>query len=475
MTSAQTVLPKIAVVGGGISGTLCSLVLKNRGLHPVILDQGTRGIGGRLRGGAQFIRTSNPALAPVFQMLHQNGLIEEWKGKFGMLGSSGGGFLPAEIVTNITNSSPGSISGLSPAAADMESEVSQTNPALVTDGGDFCNFVEGHIPKSSPTFVGMPTLADLCSNICKLADIEVMEGTKVTEAEMLDKSIGGWKVYYESVTNDTTNEKSSSDDYDALVIASHDPSLASTIIRKGILNAEIKEAGYGTDLQTALLDLKNADPNFHETQLLWNRLNELAARLQSTRETGRFPLFTVMVTYPETFSDSIPFDAVSVPGSSFVQFLSRNASKPGRDGVSSRCTWTAVTTSLLASDVLAKPEWSQEEQENYIQRVVTGEMAQLFQPYFSNSETPNPIKVSAKRWSSAICGKSLGLEEDSIMLRPWRMAIAGDFIRDCGMSSSRGSYITPIEHAAMSGLESGERIASIFINNLDEQQQQPQE
>ena len=104
--------PRVAVIGGGIAGTLCSLVLKNRGIHPVLIDSGRNGVGGRLRNsGAQFVRASDPQLVPVVQMLQQEGLLAEWKGRFGLLGSSGGGFLPSEIVTNSNSASGGGAGG----------------------------------------------------------------------------------------------------------------------------------------------------------------------------------------------------------------------------------------------------------------------------------------------------------------------------------------------------------------------------
>ena len=74
--------PRVAVVGGGIAGTLASLVLRNRGLMPVIIDRG-QDVGGRLRGvsrskiggsldaGAQFLRASDARLQPVWHMLAQ--------------------------------------------------------------------------------------------------------------------------------------------------------------------------------------------------------------------------------------------------------------------------------------------------------------------------------------------------------------------------------------------------------------------
>lgn len=140
---------RIAVIGGGIAGTLCSLVLKNRGLHPVLVDAGTNGngngIGGRLRnGGAQFLRATDPRLATVAHLLAQQGLLRPWTGRFGVLGSSGGGFLPASIVTlqpgGRSNKKGNGIAGMQQANHD-DNRDGTTTPTTANvaafDAGDF--------------------------------------------------------------------------------------------------------------------------------------------------------------------------------------------------------------------------------------------------------------------------------------------------------------------------------------------------
>ena len=44
--------PSVAIVGGGLAGSLCALILRNRGARPVVFDAGRR-VGGRLGGGVQ--------------------------------------------------------------------------------------------------------------------------------------------------------------------------------------------------------------------------------------------------------------------------------------------------------------------------------------------------------------------------------------------------------------------------------------
>ena len=76
---------------------------------------------------------------------------------------------------------------------------------------------------------------------------------------------------------------------------------------------------------------------------------------------------------------------------------------------------------------------------------------------------PIPEKSStAVRWGSAFTSKTLGLKEDSVFLQPWRLCIAGDYIRTID------AYPTPFEAACLSGLEAGERIAALFGPSDDE-------
>lgn len=97
--------PRVAIVGGGLAGSLCALVVRNRGMIPIIFDAGRRCLGGRLAGGlnpdsgAQFLRGSEPSqFTQVLDALARENLIAPWNGRFGVLGSRGGGFLPVEAL-----------------------------------------------------------------------------------------------------------------------------------------------------------------------------------------------------------------------------------------------------------------------------------------------------------------------------------------------------------------------------------------
>ena len=66
-----------------------------------------------------------------------------------------------------------------------------------------------------------------------------------------------------------------------------------------------------------------------------------------------------------------------------------------------------------------------------------------------------PLEATTRRWDNAFCKSTLNLKENSITLAPWHLAIVGDYM-------NADLYATPVEAAAMSGLEAGERVAEFF-------------
>jgi len=429
--------PRVAVVGGGIAGTLCSLVLKNRGINPTLIDGGRRSAGRLRNDGAQFLRAADPRLIPVYGMLERQGLLKEWKGRFGMLGSSGGGFLPAEIVTANTRHG-GSTQGMEKQKSVAGSTTDDYQTA--SDAGDFCHFVGS---AAVPTFVGAPSMTDLCPEILRLAGVEQVNNSSLVGATLED---GGWCLDVQDNNNGTPSQRIAPDaKFDALVLATHDPSLASGAILS-IVDGEIKAGGYSSK--------EDAAEKGGDASIVIERLSEMADSLQKVRDHDRMPVYSVSITYPEGFSQSIPFDAVSVPGSIVVQFLVSDESKPSPENSAGE-GWTAITTSQLASAILSRPEMSDEERLALVSKTVTKEIAQLFSSYHGGT-VPEPLDISVKRWGAAFCSRGLQLKEDSILLAPWRLAVCGDFIRDLS------AYETPLEAAALSGLEAGERTAAFW-------------
>jgi predicted NAD/FAD-dependent oxidoreductase len=430
--------PRIAVIGGGLAGSLCSLVLRNRGFQPTLIDAGRSGVGGRLRNnGAQFLRTRDPRLSTVFGMMESQGLLAQWKGRFGMLGSLGGGFLPAEVVSR--NMGMSSRSGDDHKGGGVGS--SNGGASEATDGGDFCHFVAG---SNLPTYVGTPSMTELCPQVCQRVGIELFSNTTLVKAKPVKE--GGWSLELTNNSDAPTPVIDPTEYFDALVLATHDPSLASRAIRS-IMDSEVSAGGF-TDIEAAY----NAGD---DASLVIGRLGDIADSLQHVRDNDRVAVFAVSLTFPERFSSRIPFDAVSIPGSQIVQFLLREGSKPGYVERADGETWTAITTSRFASLVIGHPDQTDEDKRKQVCKAVTYEIQKLVASY-SEGTAPEPLEVSAKSWSSAFCSRGLQLQEDSIFLAPWRLAVCGDFIRDLS------AYSNPLEAAALSGMEAGERTAALW-------------
>ena len=202
--------PRVAIVGGGLAGTMCALIARSRGLRPVIYDAGRRGPGGRLAGGhapesgAQFLRASEPSqFSQVLEMLQREGLVAPWKARFGLMGSRGGGFLPIDTLKG---------SGM------------LAKPEALEGGGDFCGFLRS---SHATTYVGTPSNASICAGVCAAIGAEVKQGVQVTAAKW-DASC--WRLE-ESGGEDLT--------YDALVMATHDPSLAAATVRSLRADADL--------------------------------------------------------------------------------------------------------------------------------------------------------------------------------------------------------------------------------------------
>ena len=441
--------PRVAVVGGGITGTLASLVLRNRGIQAVLIDQG-RDVGGRLRGsyrsklyqdsttridsGAQFLRCNDIRLLSVFRMLEENNLLRKWDGRFGLLGSQGGGFLPSSVVGQATGMRKD----------DNTKDEEQSLPDTI-DSGDFCSFVANHNPKT-PTYVGIPDNNSLCQQICHLAQIDKISNTQVIKA--MTQSSGGWLVHCKNGEDGKVDASL----FDALILATHDPTIAAQSVQS-IVEAEI---------DAEAIDESDDDKKAHK--FLLNRLKNLIKDLKDVRQS-RKPIFTWSGRF--THKNDPDFDAVSVPGSNLIQFLARESSKPGRQTKEMTGVWTAVSTSQLAQDILrqGRKKNGRTPEEDALE-IMSHEVTKLLfgnGTLSSQSSLPVPESASVVKWGSAFTSKSLGLNEESILLNQWRLAIAGDFIR------SLDAHSTPLEAAALSGLEAGERIAALFGDTSMEQ------
>ena len=84
------------------------------------------------------------------------------------------------------------------------------------------------------------------------------------------------------------------------------------------------------------------------------------------------------------------------------------------------------------------------------------ELLRLLEPRGATRVAP----VAARRWAAGFCDGTLEawckMDEAAVVLEPFRLALAGDFVR-------RSSC--PVEAAALSGLEAGARVAQVLMRD----------
>ena len=419
-------VPRVAIDGGGLSGCIAALVLRSRGnVKPVILDAGRRSPGGRLLGGrhadsgVQFMRATEPKFAAIIHMLAKENLVAPWRGRFGLLGSQGGGFLPHDVLAG------------SPIGSMMKANENNEAGSV-----DFCGLLGGDADQY-PVYVGTPSNSHILHGLCEAAGIEVVLGAKVTSAVCSEN--GKW-----------TLDAGDQPPFDALLLATHDAALGAATVRSTIL------------------------PSVTDDADATSRLSALADALQAQRDERTSAVFTWSGYFPCGFSEALPFDAATVPGSRIVHFLARDASKPGReplvpvpseDGAGAVGElWTAVSTPAFAKEMLAAESLKRGESgdsdkgggtASAAADAMANEISSVLAHFFAEGggAPPRPLHAAAKRWGAGFAAGTLGLKEDCVSLEPWRLAIAGDFLAD---------RASPVEAAALSGMEAGERIAKWF-------------
>ncbi len=421
-------LKRVAIVGGGLSGTLAASTLKQRlgsNVDVVILDASPRKVGGRLLGGlmcdkdyfvadmgAQFIQPSADfRFIQLCNQMHQIGLLKPWNGRFGVLGSRGGGFLPTSVIQSAM-----------PKKNDDDSSFLAS-----VDNGDFCNFNRSSM-FGAPTYTATPSMGDWCERI-----LQTQPGIKQTLNFTLHEAVPismnndkksptqsdvVWNLKRQNSTAQCANDEHY---FDAIILSTHNPSLASSTIDNILINYQEKEG-----------------------DTVGKRLRKLSKELADIRKLKK-PIQSFAFLLQSKLSKTLPFDAVTIPGSSTIQFICRESSKSESNVVeqSQYELWKGITTSSFAQQHI--------QDKCYLDSHLEKELQGLLSTHCQAKITPKFL--GSKLWRAAFTQPTLNLKEDCITLEPWRLIIAGDFLRD---------YSNPIEAAAVSGMEAGDRMANIL-------------
>jgi predicted NAD/FAD-dependent oxidoreductase len=302
------------------------MALRGHNAVPTLFDAG-RQLGGRLTG-AQFL-TASPGsrFQQVLEVLRAKNVIAPWNARFGVIGSRGGGFLPKEVVDA--------------GALERLNAIGRANgegaPELDASGGDFCGFIS----RRTGLFVGTPSNLSVCA---ALVDPAIVRQQRVSVIRRVGAA--RWAV----------GDADSSDEFDAIVFAVHDPSLAALTVRHLV--------------ESELADTAEA--------AIRSRMLDLADTLQALRSKRTAPLFTLQASL-ETDA-RVPFDAAIVPTSALIQFVAREASKPGRADAAGSAAgelWTAVSTVAFAREMLRD---ERADMEDVVAQLLCSELSRLFAP-----------------------------------------------------------------------------------------------
>ena len=421
-------LNRVAIVGGGLSGTLAASTLKQRlgsNVDVTILDANSRKIGGRLLGGllcdddyfvgdmgAQFIQPSADfRFTQLCNQMHQIGMLKPWNGRFGVLGSQAGGFLPTSVIQSAI-----------PKTNDDDSSFLAS-----VDNGDFCNFNRSSM-FGVPTYTATPSMADWCERILQTQPgikqtlnftlHEAMPISMKNDQNPLSQTDIVWSLKKRNSASQCTNNELY---FDAIILSTHNPLLASTTIDNILISYQEKEG-----------------------ETVGQRLRKLSKELTNVRKLKK-PILSFAYLLQSKLSKTLPFDAVTIPGSSTIQFLCRDSSKSASNQVeqSQYELWKGISTSSFAEQHI--------QDKCYLDSHLEKELQGLLSTHCQAKITPKFL--GSKLWRAAFTQPTLDLKEDCITLEPWRLIIAGDFLRE---------YSNPIEAAAVSGIEAGDRMANIL-------------
>ena len=432
-------------------------------------------------------------LRSVFDTLEERGLIAPWRGRFGILGARKSSFLPASVLRLM----PGMEEGES-GALDFCSFV---RTASGGDGGSGSAGADAY----GTLYVGTPDNAAVCRGLLSAAGVEdVRLGSRVVSAKSVDG--GGWDLDVQDKRTQGQQQQQQQRGqhrFDALVIATHDTSLAANAVSSiGTAGAASAEAA----------------------EVEQRQLKLLSHALLGLRE-GKQPAFCLSAVFAVGTSAEVPFDAATVADSAVLRFLARDASKPARGAAvtiegegqgEGGELWTAVSTTEFAEKILAETGGDKRKSEAAAAREMGAEVSRLVlgsarmdadadadvngdgdekggtgarEGTRDEREGGQLLSASAMRWGAAFAPSattgglpsSLHNGDDCVFLPAWQLAVAGDClgageevvaaeVDEGEQREGRGGEgeadppftYGPAESAMLSGMAAGERVAALI-------------
>ena len=298
---------RVAVIGGGLCGSVASHVLGSRGIKVTLYESAGR-LGGKLGGVDKWLRASdstNP-YGQLLSHLETRGVIAPWHGQFGLLISGG-----AESPTKFWPVAPGTHLQ-APAGRDWCGFIGGMAMGSEGEGGGGGGGGGGGSPSPLYVSANAGNEAAICEMLCEEAGAEVRLSTAMRGWSV---GPGGWSVESGQAQGHADNNADADADadttveqYDALVLATGGSALPMAVV--GSLAEQIDDGSGGG----------GGGGGAKALRVLSEGLSEIESQMGD--------VFVIKLAFDGFDSTQVPFSAAACD-SEVVQWIARESSKPG--------------------------------------------------------------------------------------------------------------------------------------------------
>ncbi|KAB2049346.1 hypothetical protein ERO13_A13G153300v2 [Gossypium hirsutum] len=366
----QNTVAKVAVVGSGISGSVCAATLARNGISVILFDS-ARGPGGRMSQrreisedgrellfdhGAPYFTVTNPDVLSVVTEWESRGLVAEWKSNFGSFDCF-------------------------------------TNKFVNTE----------HQERESKKYVGVPGMNSICKALCHEPGVDSKFNMGIGKFEWLE---------HENLWSLIGLDGQHLGHFKGVVAS--DKNIASPRF------TAITGQPPPLDIITKVIQELSNNCGYHKSQLYLAGDLSLAPELVKLHDIPIDPCFALMLGFNEPLS-LVPANGLSFTNSKVLSRAHCESSKPGRSSTSER--WVLHSTTEYAKDVIAQSGLEKPSKETLSK--VGNEMLQEF--LGTGLTIPQPFFMKAHRWGSAFPATSIAKEEKCVWSEKKKLAICGDF------------------------------------------------
>ncbi|CAE8659858.1 unnamed protein product, partial [Polarella glacialis] len=184
--------------------------------------------------GGRLVTVSDPRFEMLVKSPLLAGLLQEWPGRFGVLGAVSGAVLPRDAVLE---------TGMFRPRPPPQSDQDQAEPDLAEEKlaspMNYCGFLEG--PTGQKLFAKASACSSLSESLLQSAGVEVLLGLEVCkldyqhqhqqqqqqeqQQQAVEEGSSQWSL-------STSNQQISQSNFDCLVLANHDPIFAAGVIEQ---------------------------------------------------------------------------------------------------------------------------------------------------------------------------------------------------------------------------------------------------